>query len=237
MSYAGMLSHARQGSSLTDEDGEFVDARENPQSGNSPVQSRINGRQRGQSTKGTKVQTNIAGDATALLEKRRKPLPGHALSNKTWEELTIENEALKTVAVDLGDRLRAFELGAQKSSLALHASMRQFASPTASTAIVRGKGGAPPLPIQGSSGHPHPLKALEERIKELEEEVAVLKKERKKLEKENTKYQNVIARYRERWESLKEGAREIVNKEGGGSGGNAADGGLKEVREAGTEGQ
>jgi hypothetical protein len=204
MSYAGMLSNARQTSNVTDDDpdAEFVDARETP-AGNSPVQSRYRRQQRPSSTH----------EASAA----RRPPSG---TTKTWEELHVENETLKNVVVDLGDRLRAFELGAQKSSLALHASMRQFSSPTAS--VVPG-GKVPPMPGSGAgplAGLGAATKPLEDRIRELEEELKVVKKDNRKLGRENQKYLSVIEKYRERWEALKEGARERV-KGGSSSGGTA----------------
>ena len=195
MSYANMLGNTRQASNLTDDDpeAEFVDARETPL-GSSPVQSRHSRHRRaGSGHEGTARQTG----------------PG---SKKTMEELTVENETLKNVVIDLGDRLRAFELGAQKSSIALHASIRQYSSPTASSVVPGGK--IPPMP--GSGGAPVvglgevATKGLESRIRELEEELKVVKKDNRKLGRENQKYLGVIEKYRERWEALKEGARERV---------------------------
>lgn len=198
MSYAGMLSHARQGSNVGDDEpeAEFVDARETP-AGNSPIQSRY-------------ARQRRPGSAYDTDSPARRPLPG---SNKTWEELHVENETLKNVVVDLGDRLRAFELGAQKSSLALHASMRQFSSPSASSVTPGGK--VPPLP--GSAAEPISstglgagTKQLEDRIRQLDGELKAVKKDNRKLGRENQKYLGVIEKYRERWEALKEGARERV---------------------------
>lgn len=125
---------------------------------------------------------------------RRRPPRG----GKTLEELQVENEAYKAVALDLGDRLRVFELNAQKSSMALHMSMRALASPTASAAL----------------GKPLGTQELEKRVKELEEELGAARKEVKKLGKENAKLMTVVERYRERWEALKSGARERIKGEG-----------------------
>ena len=181
MSYAGMLSNAHQGSNVTEEDeAEFVDASETPQ----PTSPR--------------------------LPRQREPRPGSggrrqgAKGGKTWEELAVANETLKAVVLDLGDRLRAFELGAQRSSRALHASVRGLSSPTGS---VTGGSGVPPLP--GAEG----MKVLQEKLKESEEEMKGLKKENKRLGRENQKLIGVIERYRERWEMLKVNARERVKGE------------------------
>ena len=137
------------------------------------------------------------GSPTQL--RRGRPKKG----GKTMEELMVENEALKAVAIDLGDRLRAFEMGAQRSSMALHMSMRAMQSPTASAAVV-GRGGKG----EGEGG------ALEVRVKELEEEVGRAMKEVRRLGRENAKLQAVVDRYRERWEILKVGARERIKDDG-----------------------
>ena len=181
MSYAGMLSNARQGSNVTEEDeAEFVDASETPQP-HSPG-----------------------------LPRQREPRPGSGSrrpgtkGGKTWEELAVENETLKAVVLDLGDRLRAFELGAQRSSRALHASVRGLSSPTGS---VTAGSGVPPLPgIEG-------MKVLQEKLRENEEELKGLRKDNKRLLRENQKFIGVIERYRERWEMLKVNARERVKGE------------------------
>ena len=178
MSYAGMLSNNRQGSNLTEEDEtEFVDASENPQ----PASPGLRRQRDGRLGAGSGQQVGRTG--------------------KTWEELCVENETLKAVVLDLGDRLRAFELGAQRSSRALHASVRALSSPTGS---VRAGSAIPPMP--GVEG----MKVLQEKMRETEEETKGLRKENKRLARENQKLIGVIERYRERWEMLKVNARERV---------------------------
>ena len=171
MSYAGMLSHTKHLPPV-DEDELFVDASETPHS-----------------------DTN-ARSSTDLRRRRSAGMKG----GKTMEELSVENETLKAVAIDLGDRLRAFEMGAQRSSMALQMSMRAMQSPTASAAVA-GKGS------EGAG-------ELEARIRELEEEVRGTRKEMKRLARENQKLQGVVDRYRERWEILKDGARERMREDG-----------------------
>ena len=73
-------------------------------------------------------------------------------------------------------------------------------SPTASAAVT-GK---------GSEG----VGEQEARIRELEEEVRGTRKEMKRLARENQKLQGVVDRYRERWEILKDGARERMREDG-----------------------
>ncbi len=167
MPYASILARDRHTFSGVERDGtrnsedldEFVDARETP-GPPSPVMMR-----------GAKAGAKMAG------------------SNKTMEELQLENEGLRSYLDNVTRRLHEFEVGAQASSFAFQqsfkASMRQ--SPGASQA--------------GSN-----VDNLEERIREA-------KMEMEKVRTENEKLKGVIGRYRERWEKLKEGAR--VRREGG----------------------
>ncbi|SLM34122.1 hypothetical protein LPUS_02809 [Lasallia pustulata] len=124
--------------------------------------------------------------ASPELRKKGRPKPG----TKTMEELQLENEALRALADHLSVRLQRFEMGAQTSSMALQRSIRALhQSPSASDAGV-------------GSGEKN-----DEKAKALGEEMAALKKELEKLGRENEKLRGVVARYRERWEKLKEGAR------------------------------
>ena len=126
--------------------------------------------------------------------KRKGLKPGM----KTMEELQLENEALRALADDLSIRLHRFEMGAQNSSMALAMSMRALQSPTTS---VAGQ---------------HPSTGSAEKMKELEEQVAATKKEKEKLKRENDKLKTVVERYREKWEKLKDGARERMAVAGAG---------------------
>ncbi|MCJ1433562.1 hypothetical protein MMC27_002925 [Xylographa pallens] len=146
-------------------------------------------------------------DAPEQPPRRTPPTRPHG-SAKTMEELQVENETLKAVAIDLGDRLRAFEMGAQRSSMALHMSVRAMQSPSGSTAQVRGGGER----VVGEQ---------EARVRELEEEVRSGRKEMKRLGRENAKLVGVVERYRERWEILKDGARERMRGDGRGGEGRA----------------
>ena len=211
LSYAGMLAGGggRHASTLTeDDDAEFVDASENPQPGSPGLPRRPGGAASG----GAGGAAGGGGGGGGLPARG-----GGRRGAKTHEELSVENESLKAVALDLGDRLRAFELGAQKSSLALHASMRAFSSPTGST-MAGGAGVASPRP--GAEGVP-PLpaggfKVLEEKLKGVEEELRQAQKEARRLGKENGKLKEVIHRYREKWETIKTGARGRVKGESAG---------------------
>ena len=124
------------------------------------------------------------------------------------EELYIENKSLKDCIDQLSKRLHAFEMSAQQSSLALQESMRMMrpSSPA-------------PLPLASKGGE---LEAkMTRKIRSLEEQVEAGEKEMRKLAKENEKLQSVVARYRDRWEKLKEGAktrREVPKDTKGGDG-------------------
>ena len=122
---------------------------------------------------------------------------------KNMEELQLENEALRALADDLSIRLHRFEVGAQNSSMALAMSMRAFHSPTTSSAAIVHS------PSAAGGGGP-------DKIRELEEQIAASKKEKDKLQRENDKLKTVIERYREKWEKLKDGARERMATAGKG---------------------
>lgn len=127
----------------------------------------------------------------------RRPKPG----TKTMEELQLENEALRALADKVCRRLFEFEMGAQTSSLALQRSIRAMQGSS-------GTGHAGPSDNDFNSG----------KIAELEGQLAKVKREAERMEKENEKLKNVVVRYRERWEKLKEGAkarREPIGDGGG----------------------
>ena len=169
MPYASILARDRHNFPTLERDGtrnneemdEFVDARETP------------------------------GPPSPLMMRTGKTGAKVAGSNKTMEELQLENEGLRLSLDSVTRRLYEFEAGAQASSFALYqsikASMKQ--SPAASQA---GTG----VNVEG-----------------LEEQIREAKTEMERMGSENEKLKGVVGRYRERWEKLKEGAR--VRREGG----------------------
>lgn len=133
------------------------------------------------------------------------------------EELYIENKSLKDCIDNLSKRLHAFEMSAQSSSLALQESMR----------MMRPQSPVPNPPASGGVGVDLGLKTAA-MIRALEEQVEAQEKEMQRLGKENEKLKSILARYRERWEKLKEGAktrRQDGAKEDKGGGGKDTDGG------------
>ncbi|KAG7138641.1 hypothetical protein HYQ45_004236 [Verticillium longisporum] len=143
-------------------------------------------------------------------------------SHKTAEELAMENKSLKDVLDKLSRRLHAFEASAQNSSLALAESMR-FRRPT--SPLATSAGGPPSGPgIEDTT-------ALKAKNKELEEQMALTVQRIEALEKENQKMERTLAKYREKWEKLKAGAK--ARREAQGSVENAAveeDPGTSEAR-------
>lgn len=154
VTYAGMLArerkHARSHSSLSeqseDTEEKFVDAHETPQ-------ARIS-------------LSRIARKASSY----RSPA-----SNKTFEELEVENAELKELTDDLAHKMYNFEKESQNQFARMQQSMR--------------------------------LKAPQKGERNLESRVTALEKDNERLIKENEKLTGVVARYRERWESLKQSAR------------------------------
>ena len=110
-------------------------------------------------------------------------------SGQTLEELELENSGLKSICDELSKRLWQFEVSSQMSHGALHQSIRagMRGSPAAS------EGGRAAGAAGGS---------------EVEAKMKLIEKEKEGLRKENEKLKTVVGRYRDRWESLKKGARQ-----------------------------
>jgi chromosome segregation ATPase len=119
------------------------------------------------------------------------------LENKV-EELDMENRSLKDCIDKLSKRLHAFEMSAQQNSMALQESIRLMRPMSPAREVITGRGSD---------------EALKRRVLELEEHVTLSGKEIDRLGNENEKLKNVVTRYRERWEKLKEGAK--TRREGG----------------------
>ncbi|KAM0563662.1 hypothetical protein ACHAPJ_001388 [Fusarium lateritium] len=122
------------------------------------------------------------------------------LSN-TIEELYTENKSLKDMLDKLTKRLHAFEASAQNSAMALAESYRLM------------RPGSP-------SASPHAGKVADETLRrknqEMEEQLAAAVKQMERLEKDNRKMQKVLDKYREKWETLKAGAKARREAQGAG---------------------
>lgn len=187
MSYAGILTRAEKEvrrNSLEEVEEDFVDARETP---SSPEVRQSSG--------------NIRAGRRGTADKFKNPQ-----NPKTLEELQMENLALKQLSDTLSKRLHMWEVNAQSSSMALQQSLR---------AMHHHKSGPADQSIPGS-GSTSPVATLttapaapqtDLRIKELEELLRRDEQELERVGRENDKLKNVLGRYRDRWEKLKEGAK------------------------------
>lgn len=216
MSYAGILSRAEKEArreSFDDDEDTFVDARENPPSPEAMTRSR-------EKNKAVKRDGQIT-------PKTSSSKAGALRSNKNLEELEMENQALKHLSDTLAKRLHMWEVNAQSSSLALQQSLKAIqnqaaasrqTSPTASI--------SKPCPAQQtlSPNINANIQVDEDKVKELEALVKNHELELERVAGENEKLKNVLGRYRERWEKLKEGARSRRDNGGGGGGGSPAGG-------------
>ncbi|KAL1885314.1 hypothetical protein Plec18167_001971 [Paecilomyces lecythidis] len=195
VSYAGILSRAEKEArrNSMDEEEDFVDARETPSSPEM-VQNMGGSRNKGKATRSAEA-SGIRG-------------------TKTLEELRMENDALKQLSDTLSKRLHMWEVNAQTSSLALQQSLK---------AMHQHNPTGPPigLPSPVSSAVPPQQRPAgdesDQRLKELEEKVRRAEKDLEKVGRENEKLRNVLGRYRERWEKLKEGAKTRRNAEASGA--------------------
>lgn len=188
MSYAGILTRAEKEArrnSLEEADDEFVDAREAPAS---PEMR--------QSTGNSRTGRRGASDKLMSLQ-----------NPKTVEELQMENQALKQLSDTLSKRLHMWEVNAQSSSLALQQSLRL---------MHHHNTGSPEQLAQGSSAATSPVAQMssapatsdmDPKIKELEELARLKQQELDRIEQENERLKNILGRYRDRWEKLKEGAK------------------------------
>lgn len=110
------------------------------------------------------------------------------------EELSTENASLKSMLDRVTKRLQLFEASAQHSRLALADSMR-IARP-----------GSPMSHSGGAQGQATD-EALKKRNQELEEELLTTSKQFEVLEKDNKRLRHNLDKYRDKWESLKAGAK------------------------------
>ncbi|KAJ5833623.1 hypothetical protein N7474_001934 [Penicillium riverlandense] len=184
MSYAGILTRAEKEArrnSLEDADDDFVDARETPSS--PEVRQGSNSR-------------TLRRGATEKITNLQNP--------KTLEELQMENQALKHLSDTLSKRLHMWEVNAQSSSMALQQSLRAMHHhnvPSPEHALSTATSPTAQLSSAPAMSESDP------RVKELEEIVRRGEQELERVGRENEKLTNVLGRYRDRWEKLKEGAK------------------------------
>lgn len=135
---------------------------------------------------------------------------------KTMEELALENIVLKRTTNDMARRLMTFELNAQNSSAALAQSIRSLhLSPVTTPENSRGK----TIAVSGGYSNDAATRVAHKRIEELEEILRKCDRRLTKRDDENAKLKETLARYREKWEGLKAGAKARREQAGAGTGG------------------
>lgn len=189
MSYAGILTRAERQArrnSLEDADDDFVDARETP---SSPEMRH--------SASGSRIWAGRRGAPDKLSTPQ---------TQKTMEEMQVENETLRGLTDSLATRLHMWEVSAQSSSMALQQSIRMMHRQSGGTPDYFQPSTATTSPVATLTAPPAAADA-DARIKELEEQIQRSEKKLETAAHENDKLKNVLGRYRDRWEKLKEGAK------------------------------
>lgn len=132
-----------------------------------------------------------AREAPGSINPRRRIARSHSEKElfNTIEELSLENKSLKDMLDKLSKRLHTFEASAQSSALALAESYRIM-----------------PAGSQHSGGRVNDDELIRKNH-ELEEQIAAMTKHMERLEKDNRKQQKTLEKYREKWETLKAGAK------------------------------
>lgn len=175
------------------------------------------------------MYSNIDNDEDDFVDARETPMPPTPsltpstsrlsksrgkINENRLEELTVENHFLKGTINELSKRVQAFELGAQSSSMALQESIRLMRdmSPARDHPVSQPSSFSRPILSRDNSQKADDVvkkanEAMERRLKELEEQVKDSARDMEKLGKENDKLRSVVARYRDRWEQLKESAK------------------------------
>lgn len=129
------------------------------------------------------------------------------------EELYLENKSLKDALDKLSKRLHAFESMSQNSGMRLAESMRLMrpGSPVSTTSApaAAARNAAAAAAAVGGTGAGVGVSddALVKKNRELEEQLLAVSKQMSEMERDYTKARANLARYRERWEQLKAGAK------------------------------
>lgn len=160
------------------------------------------------------------------------------VNGKTMEELALENQALKHLSDTLSRRLHVFEMSAQTSSAALAQSIRSLhrsplTTPLLSPENSRGKHSSKGMEAAGLMIGSD--EAMAKRIAELEDILRKNDARARKKDEENAKLKETITKYREKWDSLKAGAKARREREREGRGGRAGEKSSDAAGEAGNE--
>ena len=176
-----------------------------PTSGHTMKYTDVVSRRNHRSQQGDLEDDEFEGDEELFVDARETPGPpspevnrrwgqqrrgqGGAFGNKTMEELQLENEAMKTTLNQTSRRLLEFEMSAQSSSVALQRSIRQLS-------VKSGEASAGAV-----------SRDVEEKMRALEDQMLAKVTEMARMENENEKLKSVVGRYRDRFETIKAGAR------------------------------
>jgi hypothetical protein len=174
----------------------------------------------------TKARHTRTRSGSGVTPQRSIPA-GRGAGMKTMEELSLENDTLKTLVDKQAKRIQMWELNSQNSFNALAQSFRARgpgripSDPNAlAHALSQGSNAvpalpSPPIPLSQptSPGHAPDLDSarkiadLEAMLANQTAKVNDLMSNNEHLAKQNEKNNQVIGRYREQWEKLKAGAR------------------------------
>ena len=151
------------------------------------------------------ARSTILPHSPALGTGKRKGLGSdeRKVDGKTMEELALENETLRHLSDTLSRRLHVFEMSSQTATNALAQSIRSMGSPHLTPEHSRSKTKSTGRFAVGGGDN----EGMTRRVQELEE---ILKKSDAKLRKkdeEAAKLRDTLAKYREKWDSLKAGAK------------------------------
>nr|KAK5434938.1 hypothetical protein LTR18_010037 [Exophiala xenobiotica] len=136
------------------------------------------------------------------------------VNGKTMEELALENQALKHLSDTLSRRLHVFEMSSQTASAAMAQSIRSLhrsplTTPLLSPENSRGRNSGKGLEAGMDE-------AVAKRIADLEDILRKSDARARKKEDENAKLKETITKYRDKWDSLKAGAKARREREGRG---------------------
>ena len=129
------------------------------------------------------------------------------VNGKTMEELALENETLRHVSDTLSRRLHVFEMSSQTSTAALAQSIRSLPrSPLATQETSRkaNRSNTDKDPKSKSSAQGITPQIDEDRLAEILRKADA---RTQKQEEENAKLRETLGRYREKWDTLKAGAK------------------------------
>ena len=169
------------------------------------------------------ANSTILAQAQAPRAGRRGTTTERKVDGKTMEELALENKALKHVTDTLSRRLHMFEMSSQTSTAALAQSIRSMPrSPTAmspeQSRAVGQHTKRPQTSISNRTLTANEDEGTAKRIAELESILQRSDARVKKRDAEVEKLRVTVERYKEKWDSLKAGAKARRERQQGSAG-------------------